>query len=350
MAIPSNPSTRTNTQGPSPRRDVLALACLIFLLLPSTIHAAGAGTSAATFLKLGFGARPLGLAEAYTAMSGDVSALHYNPAGLAFPQPAAVSDPGAYELLFTHAVFVQGMALDQVGLVRRPWGVSLTNLRVGGIEARTSETADPEGKFGASDLALGLSCGGKFNDVGLGGTFKIIRESIGGRSANAFAVDLGALRRFENQPVSVGAALSNLGTKIRFIDEAAPLPLVLRAAITYGMTKSFPHALSLQIDLPRDSGPSVRLGAEYKGFGPFALRVGYRTFSGGDRDAVLGKTLGSSASGFSEFYGLFLGMGLQTRLGDIDYAIMPYGELGLAHRLSLGMRFGAPAKKGASDK
>ncbi|MBI3288594.1 MAG: PorV/PorQ family protein [Elusimicrobia bacterium] len=333
-----------------PFRPLIALVLVFSLGASSARAAASAGTSAATFLNLGFGARPLGLAEAYVAMADDVSALHYNPAGLSFAQPAAASAPGAYELLFTHTLFVQGIALDQLGLLRRPWGLSVTNLRVTGIEARTTETSVPDSNFGASDLALGLSYGRKAGDVGLGGTFKIIRQSIGGRSANAFALDFGALRRFENQPLSVGASLTNLGTKVRFIDESAPLPLAIKGAVTYGMTKSFPHAISLQLDLPRDSDPIVRLGAEYRGFGPFALRAGYRTFGGGQRDAVLGKTLGTTASGFTEFYGLFMGMGLQTKLGNIDYAIMPYGELGLAHRLSLGLRFGASSNKGSSDK
>lgn len=303
------------------------------------VRAAGPGTSAATFLDLGFGARPLGFAEAYVAMADDVSAVHYNPAGLSLPQPEMRAAPGAYEMLFTHTLYVQGISLDQLGLVRRPWGLSITNLRVGGIEGRTLET-DAASNFGASDLAVGASYGRRVGSVGLGATLKYIHESIGGNSADAYAADLGALHRFEAWPVSVGADLANAGTKVRFIDQAAPLPLVLRTGVTYGQTKSFPHALSLQIDFPRDSDPVLRLGAEYQGFGPFALRVGYRTFSAGQRDAVLGKALGSAASGFSEFYGLFLGMGLQTKLGNLDYAIMPDGELGLAHRLSLNLRFG----------
>ncbi|MDE2141791.1 MAG: PorV/PorQ family protein [Elusimicrobia bacterium] len=311
----------------------------LFPALPSA--AAGPGTSAATFLDLGFGARPIGFGEAYVAMADDVSAVHYNPAGLSLHQPAMRSAPGPYEMLFTHTLYVQGISLDQLGLVRRPWGLSVTSLRIGGIEGRTLETDAPS-NFGASDLAVGASYGRTVGPVGLGATLKYIHETIGNASADAYAVDLGALHRFENYPVSVGADLANLGTKVRFVDQAFPLPLVLRAGVTYGQTKSFPHALSLQIDTPRDGAPFIRLGAEYQGFGPFALRVGYRTFSGGQKDAVLGKSLGSTASGFSEFYGLFLGMGLQTKLGNLDYAIMPYGELGLAHRLSLGLRFGGP--------
>jgi hypothetical protein len=327
-----------------PRGAVLPLFLVFSILFPAFSAAAGAGTSAATFLDLGFGARPLGFGEAYVAMADDVSAVHYNPAGLSLPQPAMRSAPGVYEMLFTHTQYVQGVALDQLGLVRRPWGLSVTNLRVGGIEGRTLETDAPS-NFGASDVAVGLSYGRTLGPVGVGATLKYIHESIGNAGADAYALDLGVLHRFESAPVSVGADLANLGTPVRFIDQSYPLPLVLRTGVTYGQSKDFPHALSLQLDWSRDSSPIVRIGAEYQGFGPFALRAGYRTFAGGQRDAVLGKTLGSATSGFTEFYGLFLGMGLQTKLGNLDYAILPFGELGLAHRVSLGLRFGGPADK-----
>lgn len=323
---------------------LLAIAAMLMaaiVVFSRPARAAGPGTSAATFLDLGFGARPLGFGEAYVALADDVSALHYNPAGLSLPQPAMRSAPGPYEMLFTHTLYVQSVSLDQLGLIRRPWGLSVTSLRVGGIEGRTLET-DAASNFSASDLAVAASYGRRVGGFGVGATVKYIHESIGAASASAYAADFGVLHRFEAYPISVGADLANLGTKVRFIDQAAPLPLILRAGVTYGQTKDFPHALSLQVDFPRDSDPVIRLGAEYQGFGPFALRVGYRTFTGGQKDAVLGKTLGSAASGFAEFYGLYLGMGLQTKLGNLDYAIMPYGELGLAHRLSLGLRFGGP--------
>jgi hypothetical protein len=339
----------TGNQRKRPRGIIPAIFLVFFFIFPVFAAATGPGTSAATFLDLGFGARPLGFGEAYVAMADDVSAVHYNPAGLSLPQPAMRSAPGAYEMLFTHTQYIQGVALDQLGLVRRPWGLSVTNLRVGGIEGRTLETDAPS-NFGASDLAVGLSYGRQVGPVGLGATFKYINESIGSASASSFAVDLGALHRFESSPVSVGVDLANFGKPIRFIDQSSPLPLVLRTGVTYGQTKSFPHALSLQLDWARDSGPIVRLGAEYAGFGPFALRIGYRTFGSGQRDAVLGKTLGSTSTGFSGFYGLFLGAGLQTKIGNLDYAILPFGELGLAHRLSLGLRFGGPSGKSGAGK
>ncbi|MEK7744173.1 MAG: PorV/PorQ family protein, partial [Elusimicrobiota bacterium] len=300
---------------------------------------AGPGTSAATFLTLGFGARPLALGESFVALADDVSALHYNPAGLAFPSQGA-----PYEMLFSHALHIQDIKMTQAGFLRRPLGVSVTHLTLDGIERRTSETAQPEGHFGASDLALAVSYGRRWEGTGRGVTTKLVRQQIGEYSATAYAVDLGALRRLERWPVSLGAGLANLGTPVRFIERSAPLPLSWRVGAAYGMTRSFPHILSAQVDFPRDNSPVFRLGMEYVGFGPFALRAGYRTSSNTQKDAVLGRALGSSASGIAEFYGMFMGVGFRSRAGSLDYTVLPYGELGSAHRFSFSLRFGGGSK------
>jgi len=41
------------------------------------------GTAALQFLKLGVDARAIGMGEAYTAVSDDISSVYWNPAGLA---------------------------------------------------------------------------------------------------------------------------------------------------------------------------------------------------------------------------------------------------------------------------
>jgi hypothetical protein len=298
----------------------------------------GTGSSAAPFLELGFGARAVALADAFAPVADDAAAAHYNPAGLALPAPRAAGRP--YELLLSQAMLVEDVKMTQAAFAMRPFAFHLTRLSLGGIEARTSETAAPDSTFGASDLALGVSWGAKAADIGFGVTGKYINQTIGARSASAFAMDLGALKRFESRPVSVGASLANVGTKIRFIDQAFPLPAVLRVGAAYGLSKSFPHVVSLQLDMPRDSGPVLRLGAEYAGFGPMCIRFGYRTRSGAERAASVGSALGSTASGLSHFYGMTMGAGLRTPYGEFDYALAPYGELGTAHRLSYAHRFG----------
>ncbi|MDE2290628.1 MAG: PorV/PorQ family protein, partial [Elusimicrobia bacterium] len=269
-----------SSPGPGPRnrsnrvpaRAVLAAAGV--LLFSTRALAGGAGTAAAEFLQLGFGARAVGFAEAFVPVADDVSALYYNPAGLAYP---ALYDPksrsGPDELLAAQSLLVQDIGLTQVGFVRRPFGVSMTYLNLGGIEQRTLETDAPT-NAGASDLAVGATCARRIAGVGFGVTGKYIRETIASYSASSYALDVGALRRFERLPVSVGFDLSNAGTPVRFISQSYPLPTTASVGVAYGATRAFPSAVVLQGDLPNGSNPDLRLGFEYRGFGPFALRAG----------------------------------------------------------------------------
>jgi hypothetical protein len=313
-------------------------------LFTTAASAMGAGTSAAEFLQLGFGARPIGFGEAFVPVANDVSALYYNPAGLAYP---ALSDPkstsGAYEMLASQSLLIQDINMTQLGFAKRPFGVSMTYLGLGKIEQRATETAAPDAMVGASDLAIGASCARQFAGVGFGVSGKYIHETIANFSASSFALDLGVLKRFEGRPISVGFDLSNLGTPVRFVSQSYPLPTTASLGVAYGLTRDFPHALVLQLDVPRDNNPDVRLGLEYRGFGPITLRAGYRTYSSAQRAASLGTALGSTASGFSEFYGMSLGAGLRTPFGDLDFAMVPYGELGTAYRMSYSCNLGGKA-------
>ncbi len=67
-------------------------ALLGLILLPALAFAAGtAGTSGAAFLDLGVGSRALGMGEAFTAETNDLSTIYYNPAGLGSMQYPMVS-------------------------------------------------------------------------------------------------------------------------------------------------------------------------------------------------------------------------------------------------------------------
>ena len=61
----------------------LLLLCATAVWWPSDVRAqAKVGTTGAQFLELGVSARAMGMAEAFTAITDDISAVYYNPAGL----------------------------------------------------------------------------------------------------------------------------------------------------------------------------------------------------------------------------------------------------------------------------
>lgn len=304
----------------------------VLLLLAALLAPAGrlsaAQAPAAQFLNLGFGARALGMGEAFTAVADDISCVYYNPAGLA-------AGNGGRELSFTHAWHVQDTAVSQAAYLKRPYAASLTYFSSGDMEGR-DDLANPTGNFTASDYAFSLARGFGLGPLSAGVSGKVISQRIKTSGATSVAADLGLLYRFEGTPYSLGASLLNFGTKVKFETDSFPLPLTFRT----GAAARFSGGLLLALDFefPNYGAADARLGAEYRGIEGIALRAGYRTSPSAQRDALLANGFGG-VSGVSAMYGLFAGVGFEYSGFDLDYALLPYGDLGSAHRFSLGYKF-----------
>ncbi|HNW44004.1 MAG TPA: PorV/PorQ family protein [Elusimicrobiales bacterium] len=307
-----------------------AILLAVFLLAQGA-RLYAAESSSAQFLNLGFGARALGMGEAFTAVADDVSALYYNPAGL------AGEAGGRTEMAFSHAWHVQDTSISQVGLVRRPYAYAVTYFSAGQLEGR-NDLGVANGNFTANDAALAASRGFTLGPLQAGVSGRFISQRIKSSGATSLAADLGVLYRFEGTPYSAGAALVNLGTKVTFKDESYPLPMKLRAGAAAAF-KAQKLLLALDTEFPNDAPALLRLGAEYRGIEPLAFRLGYRTTTGRQSDAILGSGFGDSSSGVSGMYGFFAGFGFKYADFNLDYALLPYGDLGSAHRFSLGVSF-----------
>ena len=304
-------------------------AFLSFIILPLFCGNGGAAeSSAAQFLSLGFGARALGMGEAFAAVADDASSVYYNPAGL---------EKSGSRLLISHSLHIQDTGLTQLAYTRGHAGFSLSYFSAGSLEGR-DDAGNPGPDFTAEDFAFSGGYSAALGRLSVGAVLKAVRQRIKSSAASAFCADAGVLYGFRAAPVTLGLSVSNLGTKIKFEDESFPLPVVYRAGLAVRTGRFFPAVLAAEADFPNDSSAIFRTGVEYTGFGLIALRAGYRTAPGSQRSAVLGQGFGGS-SGISELYGFFMGLGFTINPVKIDYALLPYGELGSSHRFSLSMKF-----------
>lgn len=323
----------------------LAAAALL-LALPAS--AAGPGTTAANFLKVGVGARPVALGEAYTALAEDVHAVHYNPAGLAVLERQEAS--------FMYNKFFDGVS-HQYGAYAYPhwkygtFASAITMLTVQPFEAYTA-LDQPDGKVGASDLAVAAAWARDapwFERVSVGVSGKFIHSRLASYDAQAGALDAGLLwRQADNDGWSLGFAVRNLGTPMTFIAESFHLPLSAHAGLGYrGGVPSWDDAsytLLLEAVGSRDRDPFGAAGFEFRPVDEFALRAGWRQ----NLDSGIGL---SGGIGFRSLEKGFVADWFPEL--SLDYAFVDFGRLDHTHRVSVSFRFGVPKdekREGATRK
>lgn len=300
------------------------MKALLFVCLGLWAGLSWAGESA-EFLKLGVGARAQGLGGAYTSLADDLSALHYNPAGLSLLNKR--------ELGVTHAELPSDTRYDFLGYAQptRYGTLSAGALYVnrGKIQGRDGQGREIGG-FGASDMALSLGYAKSLTSaLGLGGTFKYVSSAIAEASASSFALDLGSQYRESLGPgkASVGLALQNLGPGRSLVSGSEPLPLTLAAGTGYRL----PVGLTLALDYkhrPYARSSELGVGTEYALIPSLAVRAGYS-----------GLGAKSSGSALKSLDGFAAGFGVKARGYSLDYSMTPFGELGQVQRLSLGARW-----------
>lgn len=326
------------------------LACALLGALAGAAAAAriypSAGSTSATFLKLGVGARAVAMGGAFAGVPGDPYALYWNPAGLA-------ALDGERHAGFFHNDYFQGLGQEflfytapagelRLPFARRPasgvYGLGLDYFytpkdmerRSGLYEADPVNPISPvEGKFGAYDLAFSAGYGWRASpDVSLGAAFKVIRQSIDGESGASAAVDAGLLKRFYRGgvPYTAGLAVQNAGPGLKLVDRRYGLPLVFKAGLSRPLSARG-GLLAVEAAKPVDNYPSVAVGLEYPLAGRLALRGGYRY-----------RLYGNETGGWS---GFSAGAGVAFDRLTFDYAFTPFGDLGNSHRFSINVRFGA---------
>lgn len=312
--------------GPSALRPGSGLHLIMVLvsLLPGAVWAAGVGTTAAQFLKIGVGARDLAMGGATVAVADNAHTLYWNPAGA-----TQIKSP---ELGASYNSLYQDTSQGYIGYVhpagRSAWGGAVDYLQVAKIEARQGDTASPDYTFASRDTALmgSYAYADVLPGLSLGLNAKYLQLHLDSKHARAFAVDLGSLYKVRGAPLTLGLTVLNVGSNVKFDSVSDPLPLGIKAGVAYRLWgEKLLIATGVDAWL-RDKRTYGELGMEWKPLSLLAIRAGYQL--GRAQDQLGGKKIGLGA-----------GAGFHLKMVTVDYAFVPFGDLGDTHRFSLGLKF-----------
>lgn len=314
--------------------------------------AAQQGSTAAQFLKIGVDARAAAMGEAAVASASDVSALFWNPAGLA--------RASNFSVLISHTSWIDDLSHNFIGITvplgDHAFGASLTSLSMGETEITTLEQPQGTGSFyDASDFALGISYARRMTDrLLIGVSAKYVRQSIVNEVATGLAFDVGTSLDVGIGGLRLAMAFTNYGTGMRMEGDDLVIPYYPGPASTpikaFLETREFPMPTNFRIGvafelvgqrsflLPSESSTMIlavdgnhpidavergNVGVEYSWNQMIALRAGYKY-----RYPEQGWSYGG---------------GVQMETGSthvtIDYALTQFGVLDSVHRFTVQFGF-----------
>lgn len=319
---------------------MIRLAALACALAMAPVSARAGSDTGADFLKIPVGARALGLGQAFTALADGLSALEWNPAGLA--RSSAFDNDAQAGFAFSHQTLFLDSSLDHLAVslpTRRgaaTWGFSVLRLSQPDQQGRAADRT-PTGSFGVSDLAVGAAFATTIRTAAVGAQLKFIRQDLAEFQSQGMALDLGVLSPTPVAGLSLGLSVRNLGPPMQFVREKFELPLTVSAGAAYRLI----DPLVIGVDLysrPHQREIGLAIGTEMQAMGNIALRAGYLAkMAEAVSNAQESETTRGSIGGLN---GITAGVGLRLNAFTMDYALSQFGELGLSHAFTISTWFG----------
>ncbi|OGB98612.1 hypothetical protein A2V82_16010 [candidate division KSB1 bacterium RBG_16_48_16] len=257
-------------------RSIRFIAILIILPVFAA-NGFGAGNTGLAFLKLGADAQTTAMGEVAAALSQNAAGLFWNPAGVAWME--------ARQVHFTHNEWIQGIDNEALSVILPcsygVVGVSAMLTNIGGIERRTTATAEPLGEVSAQDFALGLSYARKISSfLSAGLSAKLLNEKIYIDTATGYAIDLGLRYKVGETGLYGGGALLNLGSMSALDEEKTRLPATLRLGFAWNVPFAF-HSSEWLIGADYvkvfDDESHINIGGQVGLSSMLSLRLGYQT-------------------------------------------------------------------------
>ncbi|MBU0474666.1 MAG: PorV/PorQ family protein [Bacteroidetes bacterium] len=332
---------------------------IVFIFLVATMQMfaqdiSKAGITAAQFLKIGIGPRAIGMGAAFAATADDLSAIYWNPAG--------VAESHSNQVYFNHTDWIADVSNDFAAIasyipdVGTVGAFIIVSKSIDGEVVRTNDKPEGTGElFDAGGISIGLTFARNLTDnFSIGFNAKYIQESIWHMKADGFAFDMGVLYKINVlNELRLAASVANFGTKmqldgrdileIKSVGEGSQgnlintkielgkydLPLLFRVGVAADVIKESSFRVTAAVDAihPNDHTEYLNLGTEFAWNEILFARAGLKSLFEKETEQ-----------------GLTLGVGLNYKLVDvvnvmIDYAYQDFGRMKNVHYLSLGFKF-----------
>jgi hypothetical protein len=279
-------------------------------------------------LNIGVGARANAMGSAFTAIADDMTATYWNPAGLSLINNIQLGF--SYNKWFMDSYIGNIVAAIKTG--PGSIGLNIFYMNFGSfdkIDSPYSEMKDTINPFSfAVALAYGIGLNKNFS-LGLSGKF--IMQSLSTISYTGYAGDIGLL--YKTSLFSAGITAKNLGTGGSY-----SLPININLGLALNLINSTSNSLiiSSDFDYVLNSTHEIKAGIEYDYEKVLYLRAGYK--------------YNLSDNYLTELKGFSVGAGLTLGVLQINYAYIPYGELGTSHNIMLCLSFGDKTTKQPKEK
>ncbi|MCD4690557.1 type IX secretion system membrane protein PorP/SprF [bacterium] len=286
------------------KRTATLVLCAALAFLPAA--------ASANFVEMEVGARAMGMGGAFVAVADDVTALHWNPAGLATLEEFQVFG------MRTSVYGVDGLSEDAAvaGYGTGSWGGAVGWLRTGAQDLYNEDTMVIG--YGMATPLTGLSAGLALKRFSIDAPgYDYYNDPAFNEDGDAaFAADLGWLYRRNSW--TLGGAFRNLGEpELQLLDTTESTDPVY-AELRLGGSYLFRGVMLMSAEwrIPReapsfyDEKASINIGTEVWFYNAFALRAGM------NRDRITA------------------GLGIKSKNLRIDVALLSERRIGSLYRLS----------------
>jgi len=309
------------------------------------------GASGAQFLKIGVGARANAMGGAYGSIANDLSALHYNPAG--------INNIKNFSAMFSNSTWFADYTLNFAAVSipisdQYKLGFNFHSFGVDGVPITTVNKPEGTGShYSVNDYSFGLTFAADLTDqFSFGITSRLIQNAFHDVEAMGVGFDIGTIYKTGIWDLVVGFSIHNMGTEQAYsgasldgttqhtssgstnenwadnnrpINVETPstpfaLPLVFRTSLAKKFEIDDDNNLLIVTDFVTNSDSPEQFigGAEYN-WTFLSFRAGYRH--------------GNGQFGLSGGFGFNYDM--DGTIAKIDYSINPSDNLGLINRITI---------------